>query len=175
MSATPRWCAAITRVVLRTALHTALLVGILGLVACSSKGSTLITRPTATTGDLTLTLDRATYTSHQPFGVTVNNTSKTSYYAKDGLSACTYLQLEYYDSTKKTWLSVDGCSRPYAQHVLLLAPTSSLPFTLAPGDSSTDQNAWVPGVYRVSLRYGPASDGSGNLSVVYSTGFVVTE
>jgi hypothetical protein len=171
MQATPRRCAAVARFALRAAFFASLLM----LVACSSRTTkNQIVPPTPTSGDVALTLSEATYTSHQPIGVMVSNKSKTSYFAKTGLSACTYLQLEFYDTTKKAWIAVDGCTAAQTPHMLLLSPASSLPFTLAPGDSSNDPNAWLPGVYRVSLRYGTASDGSGNSTVVYSTGFKVS-
>jgi len=170
MPATPRRCAAFARFALRAAFCFSFLT----LVACASRSTTQIIPPTPTTGDVALTLSKATYTSHQPLGVMVSNTSKTSYYAKTGLSACTYLQLEFYDTTKKQWLAIDGCTDVQTPHILLLAPTSSLPFTFAPGDSSTDPNAWLPGVYRLSLHYGTKSDGTDNPTVVYSAGFKVT-
>jgi hypothetical protein len=165
MLATPRRCAAFL------ALLAALF---LMLAGCSSSGGRLITPPTATSGNLTLALDRQSYGVHQPIGVTVTNGGSTGYYAKDGLSACTYLQLEFYDTTKNTWLGVDSCTSPNAPQVRLLAPSASLPFTLAPGDSSNDPNAWVPGVYRIALRYGTASDGSGSLAAAFSPGFRIT-
>ncbi len=170
MPATPTRCAAAQRFTLRMLFCLAILT----LAACASRTTTTIIPPTATAGNITLTLSEVTFTSHQPIGVTVGNNGKTPYYAKTGLSACTYLQLEFYDTTKKTWVAVDGCSRVETPHALLLSPASSLPFTLAPGDSSTDPNAWLPGVYRVSLRYTTGSDGSGTSAVVYSAGFKVT-
>lgn len=170
MPATPQRCAAVARLTLRMLFCSSLFL----LVACSSRASATITPPTATTDNVTLTLSHTSYTSHQPIGVTMTNTSKTTYYAKTGLSACTYLQLEFYDTTKKSWLGVDGCVSVNPPHVLLLSPATSLPFTLAPGDSSNDPNAWVPGTYRISLGYGLASDGSGALVVVYSPGFKIT-
>jgi hypothetical protein len=164
MRATPRRCAAFL----------ALLVALFLLLAgCSNSSGRLITPPTATSGDLKLAPDRQSYSAHQPIGVTVTNGSSKSYYARDGLSACTYLQLEFYDTTKGSWLGVDGCTSPNAPQVRLLAPSASLPFTLAPGDSSNDPNAWVPGTYRIALQYGTASDGSGSLAVAYSSGFQI--
>jgi hypothetical protein len=149
-------------------------IGALFLAACSTGAANLIATPTATSGDVTLTPDRTSYGAHQAIGVTVTNNGKAGYYAKDGLSACTYLQLEFYDTSRKAWVAVDGCSSPNPPQVRLLAPSTSLPFTLAPGDASNDPNAWVPGIYRVSLRFGTAVDGSGTLVVAYSSGFQIT-
>lgn len=143
------------------------------LASCTSRSVTVTSVPTATSGDITITPDRTSYTPHQPFGITVTNNGKTSYYAKDGLSACTYLQLEWYDPGKKAWVPVVGCSNANTPQVRTLAPSGSLPFTLAPGDSSNDANAWVAGLYRVSLRYGTAADGSGELQTASSPGFQV--
>lgn len=170
MPATPQRCAAVVLISRSLIVCTALLL----LVGCSGKSTGQIAPPTATPGDISVAVDRASYTHSQPVGVTVANKSKTNYYAKNGLSACTYLQLEFYDTTKKAWLGVDGCTVVTAPHMLLLAPSSSLPYTLAPGDSSNDPNSWVPGVYRISLRYTTSSDGSGAVTVAYSAGFNVT-
>lgn len=152
------------------------LLAVVPLVAAcasrSAKGVTLAA-PTATTGDVTLALDRASFTTHQPIGVTVVNGSKTAWYAKDGLSACTYLQLEWYDGAKKVWTPVDGCTGAVSPQVRLIAPSLSLPFTLAPGNSPADANAWVPGVYRVSLTASASPDVSGSLATVYSAGFQI--
>lgn len=156
-------------------LATLLLVLIPLVAACagSAAKSVTIPTPTATAGDVALSLDRAKYTTHQPIGVTVANASKTSWYAKDGLSACTYLQLEWYDASKKAWTPVDGCTSAVSPQVRLIAPGGSLPFTFAPGDSPADANAWVPGLYRVSLIASTNQDVSGSLTVVYSTGFQI--
>ncbi len=170
MPATPQRCAAVARFTPFLVVCACALL----LVACSGRTTATITPPTATTGGITLSLDQKHYTSHQAIGITMNNKDNTTYYAKTGLSACTYLQLEFYDTAKKSWLAVDGCVSVNPPHVLVISPNSSLPFTLAPGDSSNDPNAWVPGVYRVSLRYGTAADGTGAQVVVYSQGFNIT-
>ena len=170
MPATPRRCAAVPR----PALWLLMCAVVLILVGCTSRVTGQIVPPTPTAGAVTLTLTEHTYTSHQPLGVMVNNTSKTAYYAETGLTVCTYLQLEFYDVARKAWLAVDGCTTVETPRVLLLAPTSTLPYTLAPGDSSTDPNAWVPGIYRIALRYSTKPDGSGTPVVVYSAGITVT-
>ena len=153
-----------------------LLLALVPLVAgcggTSAKAGT-IAAPTASKGDVTLTLDRTIYTSHQPIGVTITNGSKTAWYSKDGLSACTYLQLEWYDAAKKVWTSVDGCTGVYSPQVRLIAPGESAPFTLAPGDSPADANAWVPGLYRVSLRASTTQDVSGAPATFSSAGFQI--
>jgi hypothetical protein len=143
------------------------------LAACTGRAAGVPPAPTASDDDITLTLDHTSYTTHQPFGITVTNNSKISYYARDGLSGCTYLQLEWYDPGKKAWVPVFGCSSVNPPQARPLAPASSLPFTLAPGDAPNDTNSWVAGLYRVSLRYGSAADGSGTLKTAYSAGFQV--
>jgi hypothetical protein len=154
-----------------------LVIGIIPLLATcagSSAKSVTIPIPTASSGAVTLTPDRPSYTTHQPIGITVANTGKTPYYAKDGLSACTYIQLEWYDAAKQTWTPVDGCTGVNTPAARLIAPNSSLPYTLAPGDSPTDANAWVAGVYRVALTFSKSQDLSGSATTAYSTGFQVS-
>jgi hypothetical protein len=156
-------------------MATLLLAGIALLSsACASSTVKTVIIPTASPGDIILTLDRPKYTAHQPLGVTITNHSKHTYYAKDGLSACTYLQLEWFDANKNAWVPVDGCTTPNPGQMRQISAGLSLPYTLAPGDSPADANAWVPGVYRVSLSYGAAADGSGTLTPVYSQGFQIT-
>lgn len=139
----------------------------------NSAKAVTISPPTATKGDITLTLDRPSYTSHQPVGVTVVNGSKTAWYSKDGVSACTYVQLEWYDAVKMAWTPVDGCTGAISPQIRLIAPGESVPFTLAPGDSPADANAWVPGLYRVSLIASAKPDISDTPTTFYSAGFQI--
>lgn len=143
------------------------------LAACTGRANGIPPAPTASSDDITLTTDRTSYTVHQPVGITVTNNGKTSYFARDGFSACTFIQLEWYDPGKKAWVPVVGCSSVNPPQVRPLTPSASLPFTLAPGDAPNDTNAWVVGLYRVSVRYGTAADGSGELKTAYSAGFQV--
>lgn len=144
-----------------------------GLVACSSDGSTSAAAlPTATSGAISIMVDRASYSTSEPIGVTVVNRGHTTYYAVDGRSGCTYLQLQQYNQSKKMWVSVDGCTTsgitPQPQ---VIGKLSSLPFTLAPGDAPGNMNTWIPGLYRVVLQYGTKSDGSDASQLAYSAGF----
>ncbi len=150
---------------------TAGVLAMTALSACSTSAARSSALPTPTKGDVQVAVDRATYTANQPIGVTVTSGKQTSYYALDGRSGCTFLQLEQYDQTHNTWVSVDGCPTTDPPQARLIAPSIVEPFTLAPGNSASNQNSWVPGLYRVALQYGTQSDGGGHIQIAYSAGF----
>ena len=144
------------------------------LTACSLGSAKGVALPTATPGDIQISVDHKSYALNQVIGVTISNTATaTDYYAMTGKSVCTYLQLEEYNSGKKTWVSVDGCQTADQPHLLLIQHASSLPFTLAPS-SSANQNQWEAGTYRVSLQYTSDSTGSGGFQTAYSAGFTIS-
>jgi hypothetical protein len=144
------------------------------LAGCASSSATVkVPVPTAAPGALQITVDRQHYTVSQPIGVTVKNTSTTDYYALDGQSACTFLQLQHYDATRKVWVIVEGCERVSQANVLAIPAGLSEPFTLAPGTKASNPNAWDAGVYRIAIRYSPQSDAGGAAQAAYSAGFVI--
>lgn len=144
------------------------------LAGCDSSSATVkVPVPTAAPGALQITIDRPQYTVSQPIGVTVKNTSKTDYYALDGQSSCTFLQLQHFDATKKVWVIVEGCERVSQANALAIPAGVSEPFTLAPGTKASNPNAWDAGVYRIAIRYSPQPDAGGAAQAAYSAGFVV--
>jgi hypothetical protein len=144
------------------------------LAGCDSGPATGGARPTATGGALNLTTDKRTYAVHDPIGVTVANTGGGDLYARDGRSACTFVQLQRYDTGKAQWVSVDGCSQAETSpRPLVIHGGMSEPFTLAPG-SPSDPNAWEPGLYRVGCAYGANPDGSTGEQIAYSAGFTIS-
>src|SRR5258705_9399599 len=72
-----------------------------GAVACASGNNTTVTIPAATGGDITLTVGRTSYMPSIPGGGTMKNVSKKSYYALDGPTARTFLQLQEDMPTRK--------------------------------------------------------------------------
>ncbi len=128
--------------------------------------------PTATGGDVRLTIDRASYTTHTPVGLTLVNAGHGDYYAVDGRSGCTIVQLQRYDEASNEWLSVDGCTTPSQPHVLLIRAGMREPFTLAPA-SASDANAWESGLYRVAAAYSANGDGVSGERIAYSAGFTI--
>lgn len=156
------------------ALTTSILLATAGLAACSSNNATAVPRPTATTGSIQVTVDRTTYIASQAIGVTVSNAaSKTDYYALTGKSVCTYIQLQQYNSTTKTWDPVDGCQNTDQPRVLQIPHAASIPYTLAP-QSPANQNQWNPGTYRIALAYTTDSTGSTGMQTAYSPGFTIS-
>jgi hypothetical protein len=145
-----------------------------GAAACASDKAQAVNIPVASGGDITLAVDRSAYTSSMPVGVTVRNVSKKIYYALDGRSACTILQLEEYVQARKAWATVNLCTLGTQPTARLLSPGANEPFTFAPGNAPTDANQWQSGLYRVSLTYGAQADGSGPMTTAYSVGFVVS-
>jgi hypothetical protein len=118
-----------------------------------------------------LITDRQSYEASQPIGVTVQNTSGTAYYAQDGQSACTILALQ--ELIKQTWRDEMPCASGQAPTVLLVAPNSSVPFTLAPGNAPDDPNAWAAGIYRLALILNTKPDATGSTIQVYAAAFQV--
>jgi hypothetical protein len=130
--------------------------------------------PTATSGDLRLSTARGSYGTHTPVGLTLVNGSGGDYYAVDGRSGCTIVQLQRYDAARKDWLSVDGCTTPGQPHVLVIHAGMREPFTLAP-TSASDANSWESGVYRVAAAYSANSDGVSGERIAYSAGFMIQD
>ena len=150
----------------------ATVIGLGGLSACTNNAINSKALPTATAGSIRIAVGQTRYGVYDPVGVMVTNTSSNqTYYAVSGRSGCTYLQLQQYNATKKSWVSVFGC--PGANPTPLeITPQLSEPFTLAP-NSSTGPNAWDPGAYRVALLYSTSSDGTSNPIIAYSAAFTV--
>jgi hypothetical protein len=144
------------------------------LAACASAATPTGPMPTATGGDVRLSADKASYTTRSPIGLTLTNTGHDDYYAIDGRSGCTLVQLQRYDTDKRQWISVDGCAPAGQTHVLLIPAGVREPFTLAPG-SSSDSNAWETGLYRVAAAYTTNSDGVSGEHITYSAGFMIHE
>lgn len=147
---------------------------LVALAACSSTKAQAVTIPSASSGDVTLTLDRTSYKDSQPIGVTVKNTSKKiTYYATDGHTACTFLQLEQYVPATKGWVAVSNCSNSQQPLVRMLPANADEPFTLAPGNVPNDPNRWQTGLYRVSLTMSTQPDVTGKTITAYSAGFLI--
>lgn len=141
--------------------------------ACSSAGASHpITGTTATTGPVTVTTNLPHYTTGDAIGAIVTNNSKTQYYTQNGKSACTVVALERYDATSGAWKRVDACNGGQPTQTLLLADSSSVPYTLAP-TSESDVNAWQPGTYRISVTYSTQPDGISDPQEAHSAAFVV--
>ncbi|WIG58678.1 MAG: hypothetical protein OJF49_001424 [Ktedonobacterales bacterium] len=151
-----------------------LLLASLMFSACAGSGSNNLKIPTATAAAVQIKTDRTAYTTAQPIGVTISNTGSQGFYAVTGRSACTFLQLQKYDTTKRAWFATVGCDTAYQPQALLISANMTEPFTLPPGNASDNPNVWVPGAYRIALQYGTQSDGSGNVQVAYSAGFQIT-
>lgn len=163
-----------------TAAILGLLVAASTLSACDTSSNKAIAAPAGTTGDVTIAVDRTTYGITVPFGVTVTNNGKTDYYAADGRSACSFLQLQQYVPAKKSWISIVGCQSAIQVQTLLIPGKPhnnnrpfSESFTLAPGNSPADANAWENGLYRIALTYSSDSNLSNDMQVAYSPGFYV--
>jgi hypothetical protein len=128
--------------------------------------------PTGTSFSVSVTTDRAYYGINQPIGVTLQNTSATSYYAADGKSACTIVELQ--ELIKGAWQDEMPCATGQAPTILLIAPHTSVPFTLAPGNARDDPNSWQPGTYRVALVLLTKPDPSGSTVQIFSAAFQVS-
>jgi hypothetical protein len=118
-----------------------------------------------------LATDRAGYGVSQPIGVTVQNSGATGYYAQDGHSACTILELQ--QLVRGKWLDEMPCTSSQPPNLLVVAPHSSVPFTFAPGNARGDPNSWALGIYRVAMVLRTAPTDAVNIIQVYSTAFQV--
>lgn len=157
------------------------LIGVLALAAslaaCTAPSRTVkVPLPTPTAGNIQLTVDRSRYTTTQPIGVTVTNTTDTDYYAVAGRSSCTFLQLQVYNQKKNAWVSVDGCNSLDPPNVQKILKSTAVPFTLAPGIvPASSPNIWEAGIYRVALQYSTQIDGTTSLQIAYSPGFQIND
>jgi len=132
-----------------------------------------IALPTATKATVTITMQNREFETSEPLGILVKNTGSADVYALDGLSGCTVLQLQQYDSDKKAWVAADRCRETAQPRVLLIRAGMSEPFTLAP-TSSGDPNAWDSGAFRIALTFSTHADGKSETQVAYSPGFTIS-
>ncbi|MDE3230675.1 MAG: hypothetical protein KGO05_12420 [Chloroflexota bacterium] len=158
----PRWYGAL------------ILVAALALLAACGGGSSsrAVNGAAATAGPVTITTNFATYTTGDAVGVTVMNASKADYYAKDGASACTIVQLERYNTGSGVWDKVDACNGSQQVQVYVIAQGSAVPYTLAP-TSPSDVNSWEAGTYRIAVSYSTASDGATQVEEAHSAAFTI--
>lgn len=148
-------------------------VALLLLSGCATTtGKTTIEGSKATTGPVVVTTDLASYPTGQVIGVLVTNGSATNYYTRDGKSGCSVVQLEQYNSGTGKWTNVDPCVGASAIQTLTIAPSTGVPYTLAP-NSPADVNAWQAGTYRVAVLYSTAGDGATNAQEAHSAAFTV--
>jgi hypothetical protein len=149
----------------------AALFGLGSLSACSAGPGGAAPLPTATAGAIQIAVNQKQLAAHDPIGVTITNTSDKTYFAVDGRSACTFLQLQEFNSAKKAWVNVVGCTNVNPTP-LEISPRLTEPFTLAP-TSTSDPNAWDPGTYRIVLAYGTNAAGSDTSTFAFSSGFTI--
>lgn len=149
------------------------MLSVVGALAGCKISRSNIALPTATKATVTITMQNLEFTTSEPLGVLVKNTSSADVYALDGLSGCTVLQLQQYDSDKKIWVAADRCRETVQPRVLLIRAGMSEPFTLAP-NSSGDPNAWSSGTYRIALSFTTQANGTSSAQVAYSPGFTIS-
>ena len=149
----------------------AALFGLGSLTACSPGSGGAAPRPTATAGAIHIVVNRTQFSTHDPVGVSVTNTTDHAYYAVNGRSGCTFLQLQEFDSAKHAWMNVVGCTNVNPAP-LEISPRLTEPFTFAP-TSTSDPNAWDPGTYRIVLAYGTSPDGSDASTLAFSSSFTI--
>lgn len=142
------------------------------LAGCKISASN-IALPTATKTTVAITMQNLEFDTSEPLGILVKNTGSANVYALDGLSGCTVLQLQQYDSDKKAWVAADRCRETVQPRVLVIRKGMSEPFTLAP-TSSGDPNAWDSGAYRIALTFSTHADGTSETQVAYSPGFNIS-
>ena len=144
----------------------------LGILAgCKSSGPA-VAQPTATKSQVVITIQNTLYGVSDPLGILIKNTGEKDVYALDGQASCTMLQLQQYNAQNRAWTKVDRCADKSPPHVLVIHAGMSEPFTLPPG-SSSDPNAWAPGLYRVVLSFSASPDGKSDAQVAYSEGFTI--
>jgi hypothetical protein len=129
--------------------------------------------PSATSGALRITTDHSAYGLDTPIGVTVTNAGGTDVYALDGRSGCAIIQMQRYDSSKRQWNSVVGCTQAASPRTDRIMAGAAIPFTLAP-TSSADPNKWDRGLYRVALAYSAKSDATTDGQIAFSAGFTIS-
>lgn len=152
-----------------------LLSVLLLLPGCAASNSAPVgPLPKASTQDIRLTTDSPSYTTRVPLGVTLTNVAAVTYYALDGRSGCTLVQLQRYDTDHKRWAVVDSCIPSPQPQVLQIPPGAREPFTLAPG-SSTDPRGWQPGLYRVAVAFSANADAVSGAILAFSAGFTIQE
>ena len=149
------------------------ILSVLGALTGCKVRSSNIALPTATKTAVAITMQNRDFATSEPLGILVKNTGSSDVYALDGLSGCTVLQLQQYDSNKKAWVAADRCHETVQPRVLVIRKGMSEPFTLAP-NSPGDANAWDSGTYRIALTFTTHADGKTATQAAYSPGFTIS-
>lgn len=155
----------------RTVLGALIVLSVSGCAATSLK-PTKISIPTATPGAIQLVTNQTRYATSDPIGVTLLNNGKSVVYARNNQFACTFVQIQRYDTGHKQWSTLGGCSSLNAPQPLVINPGAREPFTLAPGTQGNG-NTWDSGTYRIALTYSASADGTTAPVTAYSAGFIV--
>ena len=145
------------------------LAGTVGCATASHRAATPL--PTGTAQSLSLSTGQTVYHPYQPFGITLLNASSGTYYALDGHSDCTIVELQMLVGAD--WQTIMPCSSASPPRALAISAHLAEPFTFAPGNARDNPNAWATGTYRVLLSVATKPDGTGGALVVYSAGFRV--
>ena len=132
----------------------------------------------ASTGPVTVTVDRLHYGTKDMVVVRVTDGLSTNIYAANHQTACTIVTLEM--SAGGTWQPAGACREGILTTFIPVRAGTSATFDLAPGGGQIKSGAWTAGTYRVSLHYTAANpDGGGappasSFSTVYSATFTIS-
>jgi hypothetical protein len=127
----------------------------------------------ATSGPVTLALDKPQYTPADTIVVTIHNGLATPIFARTGHSDCTPVDLERW--ANGSWQVEAPCGNALPTlHASRIAPSAILMQQLAPGQSDFAPDLWTAGTYRIAFAYVTSADQPfGQSTVVYSASFTI--
>ena len=103
------------------------------------------------TGAITLSTDRASYTTSGTIIVTLSNGRSTSIFTFDHQTSCTILTLQR--QTASGWQAVGGCAQGRMTVQVEIQAGATMKITLAPAAGQIHPTPWPAGIYRVALNY----------------------
>lgn len=122
--------------------------------------------PTTPSGSVTLSIEPASPRTHMVLVVTISNHTGQTIYFPDHLTNCTVILLEH--QAAGNWQPVNLCKLMILTRLLPLNTRQDLAVKLLPSLS-----AWVPDLYRASIRYS-SSPRPALPTTVYSVTFTIS-
>jgi hypothetical protein len=123
-------------------------------------------QPTATSGQVTVSVGAASYASTSTVQVTITNGSSAPIYFADHNTSCTVIELQR--QTGGSWSTANPCKLAIATREHSLDAGKTMSVSLTPG------NGWAAGTYRATLQYWTGAHFSGQNSAAYSAGFQIS-
>ena len=124
-------------------------------------------------GQVSVTLDKSQYSSGETILVSIQNGLATSIMVPDHQTNCTTVSLQM-QTAGGGWMTVNPCRLMTVTRLHEIAAGATIMVHLIPAAQSSASTTWMPGTYRVAIRYGSGAVTAGKGVVIYPATFAIT-